>query len=318
MAKSIVFMFSGQGSQYYHMGKALYDSHPLFRDWMNRLDHLVYEICGRSIVAYLYNENKRRMDLFDEIRYTHPSIFMVEYALARVLMEQGVTPDYVLGASLGEIASAAIAGVIDYEHAMEAVLYHAGVIENYCRKGGMTAIIGDVNLYDSERIISENSELSSINFYSHFVVSGERNGLDLIERHLKRNEILYQPLPVCYAFHSAFMDPARSEYISYLKEKPCNKPEIKFVSCVSATILNEVGKDYLWEVTRKPVMFKNTIEMMEINGNYIYVDIGPSGTLATFTKYNLPGNSQSETYATITPFGKEMEKLNKVCAVCRN
>jgi acyl transferase domain-containing protein len=49
-SKPIVFMFSGQGSQYYHMGKELFLKDPLFREWMQNLDALAYEMIGQSVL----------------------------------------------------------------------------------------------------------------------------------------------------------------------------------------------------------------------------------------------------------------------------
>ncbi|MEL7145697.1 MAG: acyltransferase domain-containing protein, partial [Bacteroidota bacterium] len=99
-----VFMFSGQGSQYYHMGSKLYDANPVFRREMDRLDAIVKAESGRSVVAELYNEQHKFSVPFLSLPLTHPAIFMVEYAMFKTLESEGITPDYVLGSSLGEFA----------------------------------------------------------------------------------------------------------------------------------------------------------------------------------------------------------------------
>lgn len=95
-------MYSGQGSQYYQMGKDLFDTEPIFRNEMQRLDALVRERLGVSVVDIIYDNNKRISDLFDRTLYTSPAIFMVEYAMTQTLVQKGVKPDYLLGTSLGE------------------------------------------------------------------------------------------------------------------------------------------------------------------------------------------------------------------------
>src|SRR3990172_1974894 len=117
MGRSIVFMFSGQGSQYYQMGKDLFTLQPVFREWMNRLDHIAYTITGEHVLDKLYHEKKRMDEPFDRVLYSHPATFMVGYSLARLLIESGIYPAYVLGASLGEFVSATVAEVMGLEDA---------------------------------------------------------------------------------------------------------------------------------------------------------------------------------------------------------
>src|SRR4051812_8779412 len=101
-------MFSGQGSQYFHMGRALFEGNATFRHWMTRLDAMVRQSSGASVVETLYSDANRRSDAFDRTLLTHPAIFMVEVSLAQCLMDAGLQPDLVLGASLGSFAAAAV------------------------------------------------------------------------------------------------------------------------------------------------------------------------------------------------------------------
>ncbi|MBZ5525861.1 MAG: acyltransferase domain-containing protein, partial [Acidobacteriia bacterium] len=112
-ASKTVFMFSGQGSQYFQMGRGLYDNNKTFREWMIRLDGIARDLCGRSVIEALYSDAQRRADPFERTLLTHPAIFMVEYSLAQSLICSGVLPDMVLGVSLGSFAAAAVAGFID-------------------------------------------------------------------------------------------------------------------------------------------------------------------------------------------------------------
>lgn len=312
MDKSVVFMFSGQGSQYYHMGKELFIKHQIFREWMLRLDKIVYEIIGESVLEQLYSEQKRKCEKFDRTLYTHPAILMVEYALAQVLLENGINPDFVLGTSMGEFASAAIAGIMGVEELLEALLKQAEVFESHCHKGGMLAIIHDSVLYGATTLIYENSELASVNFDSHFVVSGENSKLKIIERFLIEKGILYQELPVSYSFHSSLMDPAAAVYTDFLKKYSYQNPQIPLISGLHGKILTKLPNDYFWDITREPIQFPKAIREMENVQSNIYLDLGPSGTLASFTKRNLERDSDSKSYAIITPFDQELRNLEKI------
>jgi len=103
-------MFSGQGSQYFKMGHALFVHDPIFRDWMVRLDGIVRELSGSSVVDALYSTDRGKGEIFARTLVTHPAIFMVEYSLAQSLIHANVEPDITLGASLGSFAAAVVAG----------------------------------------------------------------------------------------------------------------------------------------------------------------------------------------------------------------
>ena len=305
-------MFSGQGSQYYHMGKELFIKHPIYRGWMFKLDKIVREIIGESILEQLYSEKKRKYERFDRTLFTHPTIFMVEYALVQVLLENGVEPDFVLGTSMGEFASAAVAGVIGVEETLELIFKQAELFEGCCCEGGMLAIIHDSNLYYETPLIYENSELGSVNFNSHFVVSGKSRELKIIEEFLNEKGILYQNLPVSFAFHSSLIDPAAAVYINFLKKYSCQNPRIPLVSGLYGKLIAKLPDDYFWNIARKPIQFPKAISELENIQSHIYLDLGPSGTLANFTKRNLESNSKSEVYAVITPFDQELRNLEKI------
>src|SRR5262245_62561009 len=138
-----VFMCSGQGSQYFQMGRALYDGDDTFREWMIELDDIARGESGKSVIETLYSDAHCKGDPFDRTLLTHPAIFMVEYSLAQSLMRAGVRPDIVLGVSLGSFAAAAVAGFIDVEDALTAVARQAIALEEWCEPGGMIAVLAD-------------------------------------------------------------------------------------------------------------------------------------------------------------------------------
>src|SRR5262245_6272077 len=136
-------MFSGQGSHYLQMGRALFDDNRIFRDWMMRLDDFVRQSSGTSVIETLYSDRHKAGDSFDRTLLTHPAIFMVEYSLAQTLIDLGVQPDMVLGVSVGTFAAATVAGFLGVENALTAVMRQASALEENCEAGGMTAVLAD-------------------------------------------------------------------------------------------------------------------------------------------------------------------------------
>lgn len=312
MSAKTVFMFSGQGSQYYQMGKQLFQENAVFRQWMTRLDDLAYEISGKRVVDAIYSAGKG--EIFDRLLLTHPAIFMVEYSLAQCLINEGIEPDLTLGASLGSFAAAVVAGHMGAEDAMIAVVKQALVLESSCEEGGMIAIMADPSLYE-ERFLSERSEMAGINFSTHFAVSAKWRDLDAIEAALKERDVVYQRLPVRFAFHSRWIDSARERFTSLMRSIPIGKGDLPLACCEQATTLTYLPDDYFWPVVRNPIRFRDTVAHLERCGAHRYIDVGPSGTLATFAKYALPQNTESTAHPILTPYGHDLKNLAALLAM---
>lgn len=304
--RKTVFMFSGQGSHYFRMGQDLFEHDPVFREWMLRLDDLAADLCGERVIDAIYSP--RDGDTFDHTLQTHPAIFMVEYALAQSLLHAGLKPDITLGASLGSFAAATLAGFIRVEDALATVVQQAAAFEACCDRGGMIAVLADNASY-AKPYLREQSELAAINFSSHFVVSAPQSHLARIERSLGEQDVVYQRLPVSYAFHSQWLDDARAPFESYMSSIRRSAGTLPLACCREATLLTELPNDFFWRVVREPIRFKDTIAALEQRGAYRYIDVGPAGTLATFTKYCLPSGSQSTAQGIMSPFGNERRNM---------
>jgi len=312
MSAKTVFMFSGQGSQYYQMAQQLYEENGAFRGWMTRLDNLAYEISGRRVVPEIYGRPKS--EVFDRLVFTHPAIFMVEYSLAQCLILEGIEPDIVLGASLGSFAAAVIGGCVRVEHAIRAVVKQAEVFERCCEAGGMIAIVSDPALY-REPFLAERSELAGVNFSGHFAVAARSRDLETIEADLRERDITYQRLPLGFAFHSRWIESAHEPFNALMRPLPTTRGTLPLACCERASLLGGLSDNYFWNVARNPIRFMETLALLERSGPHRYIDVGPAGTLATFAKYGLPKTSASTVHPIITPYGNDTKNLNALLAM---
>jgi malonyl CoA-acyl carrier protein transacylase len=83
--------------------------------------------------------------------------------------------------------------------------------------------------------------------------------------------------------------------------------------CDQAAILFDLSDDYFWNVVRRQIRFRETIERLEREGARRYIDLGPSGTLATFLKYVAPA-TRSTAHAILTPYGSDRKNLAALLA----
>jgi trans-AT polyketide synthase, acyltransferase and oxidoreductase domains len=317
MEKKIVFMFSGQGSQYFQMGKKLYDGEPQFRQWMNELDELPKKTIGVSIVDEIYDKERKKEDCFGRTLLTHPAIFMTEYSMAMTIMNAGVRPDWVMGTSLGEFAAAVIAGVLDVGKALELVMLQAACIEDSCERGGMLAILANQELYGNVSLIRENSSLVGMNFPTHFVISGFEKQIKEIEKWLKENCIPFQPLSVSHGFHSPNIDPGRERFLAQINHEIFRSPQIGFISANKGRPLQKIDERYFWNIVREPILFRETATSMFCNeGFHVIIDLSPSGTLAALSRHILSQNAKI--MYSMTPYGDEKENMNLIKKMKKN
>ncbi len=309
-------MFSGQGSQYFQMGRELFDKNHIFRAWMVRLDDIARS-SGRSVVETLYSGAHGKGDSFDRTVLTHPAIFMVEYSLAQTLIYAGIRPDIVLGVSLGSFAAAAVADFIGVEDALTAVMRQAVALEECCEPGGMTAVLADPALF-AEDFLSSRSELAAVNFSSHFVVSARQKELQEIEIALRNRNVGYQRLPVSLPFHSQWIDKAKVPFESFMRSVRRKQGRFPVVCCDQMAILSDLSTGYFWNVVRHPIRFRETAARLERQGARRYIDVGPAGTLATFLKYGMPATTRSTVHTVLTPFGFDQKNLAALLASLRN
>ncbi len=304
-----VFLYSGQGSQYYHMGSQLYHNHGRFRLVMDELDDLIYQLYSFHVVPEIYNPEFKSSDPFRDLRITHFAIFMVEYAMTQVISDQGIRPDVVVGASLGEIAAACVSNMLTVDQALQLVNNNANAVESTCSNGAMLAVIGDIGLLNQSGMSSD-LEVAGVNYKEHFVVSGEISVINELKNWLSANNAISQILPVDYAFHSSLIEPAKAEISQYLQMVNFSKPLVTYYSCSPPSSMDVDSAQHFWQAFREPICFYDTVRSINID-HANFIDLGPSGTMATFAK-NIFRENKERIFPLMSPYGGEMEKIKSL------
>lgn len=311
-------MFSGQGSQYYRMGLELYEGDAAFRRHATALDSFVREMAGYSVCQLLYEQGRRITEPFTDASQSGAAIYVMERALVLTLRDYGLEPAIVLGASLGTLAACASAGCVDDAATLRATLALGKLMEEACEAGVMIAVLDHPDIYRCSSVLRSLSDLAAVNFDASFVISVAEANRVAVEDFLKRANVLYQVMNVSRAYHSRWIDRARQPFLDRFEELPFRSPAVPVVCCAAAAPLKSVGAEALWDAVRQPIRFHDTVKHLENNGPHRYVDVGPSGTLATFLKYSLRPNSHSEILPILTPFGQSLERLRQVTRLRRH
>ncbi|MGW0787729.1 ACP S-malonyltransferase [Streptomyces sp. NPDC002911] len=299
-----VFLFAGQGSQYHGMGKWLYGADAAFREALDSLDATVREVRGDSVIDAIHGAGRGPEHPMTRFALTQPAIFMVEYALARMLRAHGFEPGAVLGASLGEVAAAAVAGAVDPDACLRSLLRQVEVFEAECPRGGMLAVLADAGLADRDPVLTE-AHVAAVNSPENFVLAGTAGVLDRIERHLEATGTLCQRLPVEFPFHSPLIDPVEGvfkELIGNLTMRPATMPLISGTTGAAVRIPDPA---HLWQVLREPFDLTRATGPLLERDDLLFLDLGPSGSMANLVRAALPEGSRSRVLPLLSPYARD-------------
>ncbi|GAU67578.1 putative acyltransferase [Streptomyces sp. NBRC 110611] len=312
MSLSNVFLFAGQGSQYHHMGGWFYEHDEVFRDTLRDLDAVVRAERGDSVLERIYGPERRLDEPFDRFRDSQPGIFMVEYALARSLMARGIQPDAVLGASLGEVAAAAVAEAVDVHECLALLVRQVDIFEERCPRGGMLAVLAEPALFDREPVLNGPLELAAVNAENNFVVAGKAPDLDRAEEHLTGQNILFQRLPVPYPFHSSHIEAVRDEFVAQVGKLTLRRPRVPLLSGTTGDEVRELDVDHIWQVMRRPFDIRPLVNRLLREDRWRYLDLGPSGSMAGLVNPRLPAGAASRAMPLLSPFSRDGALLERV------
>ncbi len=316
MTSKIVFMFSGQGSQYFHMGQALYRTNPRFRDCMDELDELAAAYTGEPVVAAIYDPSKRKSDRFTDAAVSSAAIFMVECSLAFTLRAEGIEPDFVLGASLGEFAAAVVAGVLGREQAMALLVGQARAMVSNCALGAVAAVLASSRMFHELPSLHENTDLGFDSGGDHFVIAGDQARMARALAQLRARGVPVHELPVAYGFHSYNLDPAAAACRELCPHDHA-EPSLAFVSCVHGRRVSQVERGHFWRTAREPMRVVEAARDIAASCDHaLYIDLGPTGTMANLVGY-LPAAQQGRALPSMNQFGADVANLEAIHAACR-
>ena len=289
-----IFMFPGQGSQYVNMGKELYETEPVFREWIDRCCRLLEPELGWDLRESIYpadGECNTATDKLEQTKIAQPAIFMVEYALAQLWMSWGIKPEAAIGHSIGEYVAATIAGVFSLEDALHLVARRGKLIQQM-PTGSMLAVYlseTEVETIRESSLLKDKLSLAASNGSNLCVISGNDKAITLLESQLKDKGIECRHLHTSHAFHSSMMDDAIAPFQQEVTKVKLNPPQMPFISCVTGTWITpeEATNSHYWaKHMKETVRFAAGVEELLQDSNCILLEVGAGRTLSTFVRHN--------------------------------
>jgi non-ribosomal peptide synthase protein (TIGR01720 family) len=286
---SVVFMFPGQGSQYINMGQELYETEPVFRQWIDRCSRLLEPELGLDLRSLIYPNDEKLNTVTEKLKQTQiaqPAIFVIEYALAQLWMSWGIQPQAAIGHSIGEYVAATIAGVFSLENALHLVALRGRLMQQMTA-GSMLAV--SLSVAGVKGLLNDKLSLAAINAPDLCVISGSNEAIVRMAQELSDKGIECRHLHTSHAFHSTMMDGAIAPLTQAVSQIKLNPPQIPFISNVTGTWIQAeeaTNPDYWARHARETVRFTEGISELLQDKNRILLEVGAGRTLSTLVRKN--------------------------------
>jgi FkbM family methyltransferase len=217
------------------------------------------------------------------IATVHPAVFVIEYALAQLLMEWGIRPRAMIGYSLGEYTAACLAGVISLADCLTLVARRARMIEEL-PAGAMLAV--PLTLQEIEPLLRDGLGVAVVNGPALHVVSGPLASVEDLEARLASRGVLCRRLLSNHAGHSPMMAPIASRLRELLAGFELRPPRIPSISNVTGTWIRPeeaTDPDYWVRHLCGRVLFDNGLATL-LETDEVLLEVGPGQSLSSFAK----------------------------------
>jgi phthiocerol/phenolphthiocerol synthesis type-I polyketide synthase C len=280
----IAFVYSGNGPQWWGMGRELLAENDVFRAEVEAIDALFEPMAGWSLIAEMRRpESESRMALTE---IAQPMLFAQQLALTEVLRASRINPAAVLGHSVGEVAAAYACGALTRQQATR-VIFHRSMEQAKTAGSGRIAALG-IGSQEALKAISEIPgwlELAAVNSPQSVTVAGDLKALEVLTQSMIAAGKFARILPLDYPFHTKAMDPIEAGLVRALQGLTPAPSVVPFISTVDGRTREgtTLHAEYWFRNVRQPVLFHDAVaHLLKERGITLFLEIGPHPVLKDY------------------------------------
>ncbi len=286
----IVFVFCGNGVTYQGMCKQLLKEETFFKEEIRKIESLLQSYRHFNLIEMLESESGKNTVLSDP-KIVQPLLFAIQVAIAKLLKHWGISPDAVLGHSIGEVAAAHCSGLLSLEDAVKVIYYRSSFQSTVT--GGKMLVVSNMAVSEILKILPSYSGrvcLAAYNSPQSCTLSGDADDIDKLHQNLSNSasakDLFLRILDVPAAYHSRKMDPIVSkvkESIGSLQAHDLETELFSTVTGVSMCSSDFITGEYWARNIREPVEFEQAVKSAAKNKrSVIFVEIGPRRSLQRY------------------------------------
>ena len=294
-APGVVFMFPGQGSQYVNMGRDLCESEPVFKQHFDRCCELFSKEFGTDLKAIIFpktGEEEKAAEQLKQTIYTQASLFTMHYSLAKLWMHWGITPDAMMGHSIGEFAAACLAGVFSLEDAVKLVANRGRMMQELPGGSMLSVRAAEEDVVNK---LPAGCSIAANNGPQLCVASGPHEAIAKLQAELEKDGITCKLLVTSHAFHSPMMDAIVAPYRKVVESVKLSAPRIPIISTVTAEWLKDdeaVSSKYWSDHLRATVRFAQAVKFAWADADRVMLEVGPRTTATTLARQQSTDNKK--------------------------
>jgi myxalamid-type polyketide synthase MxaE and MxaD len=279
LGHKVAFVCPGQGAQHPGMGWDLLEHCPAFAESMQECDEAMRPWLGHSIIEAIPSIGPD-----SGVAIVQPALFAISVSLAARLRSLGVTPDLVVGHSMGEVSAAHIAGVLSLADAVRITCRRSAMLARVAGRGAMLLVArGAAELAPLLEAHAELVSLAASNGPLSTVLSGDAGALEQIEAALAAVNVFARRVKVDVASHSPQVDPLLDDLLAELQDVAPRRGTVPIVSTVTGELCDGAQFDAAYWVRnlRQPVRFSEATRLLLEHDAGAFVELGPHPVLSS-------------------------------------